>query len=133
MSRISIPSPSPTIRTLRDDAGTPFAVEVMRVEASGEALRTPPAAEQPQGVLSPHCLTRTFTAAAAAPNDGHESIQIYPYRDRTHAGRVRNGARLRSKQVNAGTTPVARGGWRPRLRWLGCRTPQLVTSPGATP
>jgi hypothetical protein len=46
MIRIFVQSPSPTVRTLRDDAGTPFAVEVMHAEAWDEALRTPPAAER---------------------------------------------------------------------------------------
>ncbi|MDP2326838.1 MAG: hypothetical protein Q8M79_01990 [Dehalococcoidia bacterium] len=46
MTRIFFPSASPTIRTLHDDAGTPFAVEVMHAEAWDEALRTPPAAER---------------------------------------------------------------------------------------
>ncbi|MDO9444464.1 MAG: hypothetical protein Q7K37_04045, partial [Dehalococcoidia bacterium] len=46
MSRTFVPTPSPTIRTLRDDSGTPFAVEIMHAEAWDEALRTPPAAER---------------------------------------------------------------------------------------
>ena len=46
MIRIFVQSPDPTVRTLRDDAGTSFAVEVMHTEAWDEALRTPPAAER---------------------------------------------------------------------------------------
>lgn len=46
MTRIFVPSPGSTVRTLRDESGTSFAVEVMHAEAWDEALRTPPAAER---------------------------------------------------------------------------------------
>lgn len=129
----TIPSTSPTIRILHDEPGTPFAIAVTQAEACDEALQTPSGAERTRGGPIHHCLSGIFATTAPAATDGRKSNQIYVRRGSTPVWRVRNGVRLRSKEANAGTTPVVRGGWWPRLRWLGRRTPLPVTSPGATP